>query len=104
MWHHSPGFGLSRTIASFPLHRKAALVGAFEFENRVEKADISNVAALNTATAMSAERSLISPGKEFPIGIGGGEIITDPTKLADHIRQSRSERTKNPGGGNEGPS
>ncbi len=58
------------TVATFPLHRRAALVGTFGDDNGIVDADAKAVKRINTSTIRSAFRSLYSPGDDF-VWLGG---------------------------------
>jgi hypothetical protein len=68
--YRTPRLDEPGTVVTFPLHRRAALVGTFGDDNGIVEADAQAVKRINTSTIRSAFRSLYSPGEDF-VWLGG---------------------------------
>lgn len=66
-YQNSPGFGMKNTELTIPLNKYMALVATFEDKYEgFTKADLNNVATINSRTAMYSKRFIYSANKDFP--------------------------------------
>jgi len=92
-----PAFGLRRTDVTFPLSRGLVMLGRFEGDPVILRANRRMVATVNYRTSANGERLICSPREEFPClrpdGIGTSADLIDAIKRRAVERGERKPPT-----------
>ncbi|MHB9145463.1 MAG: DUF4238 domain-containing protein [Symbiobacteriia bacterium] len=92
---YSPGFGLRNTVVTVPLTRRIALWGSWGSGRRVSSLGPRDVAAINSRTAMYAQRHIYSARRDFDYIDKLGRVLSSKALL----RQILSSTGSLPGDG-----
>ena len=66
LYRNSPGFGVAETEVMFPLTQYVTLIGMFEGEDGLKKADTNTVAHANTKMIHGAYGQVYAPKRSVP--------------------------------------